>query len=235
MSFPLVYRPEIFNVGDLDGAKSIILTPERGRTTDERWTLETPYLADLIAMQTRLGPDSVVLDYGCGIGRMSKALIEKTGCRAIGADISNEMRAMAPGYVGSERFIACEPAALSQFGARCDVAIAVWVLQHCPAFDLDLAIIRHVLKPEGLLVIVNELGRCVPTNGGWADDGRDLQAEVARDFGMVAEGRLDPAVVTKAVSDRTFWAAYRPREMSRTRREMLERKQKKLARRAGAV
>lgn len=233
MSAPVTHRPDVFDVRDIDQAKAIILTPELGRTTDERWALETPYLANLIFEQTRPRADTVVLDYGCGIGRLSKALIEGSGCKVIGADTSNDMRAMAPGYVGSGQFTVCDPRALAQSGARCDVAIAVWVLQHCAFLDLDLDVIKGALKPGGLLFVVNEIRRCLPTDHGWIDDGRDLRAVLAADYDVVAQGRLDPAVVTEPVSERTFWAVYRARELSRMKREMLERKQQKLARKVG--
>src|SRR5258706_10939744 len=52
------------------------MTPE-GATTAERWENETPYLADLIAEQFDITADSLLLDYGCGIGRMSHELIKR--------------------------------------------------------------------------------------------------------------------------------------------------------------
>jgi hypothetical protein len=45
---PFTYNPTVFQVNNLAGAMSIILTPE-GSTTAQRWETETPYLADLIA------------------------------------------------------------------------------------------------------------------------------------------------------------------------------------------
>ena len=66
----LTYNPEIFSVPDLLHAKKIILTAESS-STEERWKTETPMLAGLIAAHNKIGPDTVVLDYGCGIGRMA--------------------------------------------------------------------------------------------------------------------------------------------------------------------
>ncbi len=83
----LTYNPEIFSVPKLSQAKNIILTAESS-TTEERWKTETPMLSALIAAQNQIGPDTVVLDYGCGIGRMAKELITRHGCRVIGVDIS---------------------------------------------------------------------------------------------------------------------------------------------------
>jgi cyclopropane fatty-acyl-phospholipid synthase-like methyltransferase len=56
----------------------------------------------------------VVLDYGCGIGRLAKAMIDASGCSVVGLDTSPEMRKLADDYVGSDRFIAVSP---SQFDA----------------------------------------------------------------------------------------------------------------------
>jgi hypothetical protein len=47
----VVYRPQVFDVPDVDAAKAIILTPERGTTTAERWEVETPYLVDAIGRE----------------------------------------------------------------------------------------------------------------------------------------------------------------------------------------
>jgi SAM-dependent methyltransferase len=90
----LTYNPEIFSVPNLSQAKNIILTAESS-TTEERWKTETPMLAALIAAHNKIGPDTVMLDYGCGIGRMAKELIARHGCRVIGVDISPSMRALS--------------------------------------------------------------------------------------------------------------------------------------------
>ena len=63
------YDASVFDVADLDAAKRIILTPENS-TTQERWAVETPYLVELIAAHLPIDRETVLLDYGCGIGRM---------------------------------------------------------------------------------------------------------------------------------------------------------------------
>jgi hypothetical protein len=64
-----------FDRATLRDAMSVILTAQDS-TTEHRWATETPYLTDLISRTARLSADSLVLDYGCGVGRMAKALIE---------------------------------------------------------------------------------------------------------------------------------------------------------------
>jgi hypothetical protein len=44
----LTYNPAVFDVTDIPAAMRIILTPE-GVPTEQRWRVETPYVADLIA------------------------------------------------------------------------------------------------------------------------------------------------------------------------------------------
>src|ERR1700690_70201 len=63
----LTSNPQLFSVPNLSQAKGIILRAESS-TTEERWRTETPMLSDLITARNRIGPDTVVLDYGCGIG-----------------------------------------------------------------------------------------------------------------------------------------------------------------------
>ena len=87
---------------------------------------------------------NTVLDFGCGIGRLSKALLEQYDCRVLGVDISPDMRRMAAEYVNSDRFsvISYEMfcALAERGGLKADCAIAVYVLQHVfdPAHAIKL-------------------------------------------------------------------------------------------------
>lgn len=179
----LEYNPAVFDVGDIQHAKSIILTREGERSTDERWRVETPYLLSLIDQHLGISSDSVVLDYGCGIGRMSKALIDKYGCQVVGVDISPSMRALAAAYVSSDKFFACSPEMLS-LGIKFDEAIAIWVLQHCHQVEEDIAKIHKALNPGGGLFVVNDHNRLVPTNvrGGWTNDGKNVKDILKKSF-----------------------------------------------------
>lgn len=206
------YFPGVFDVATMNDAKSIILTPE-GSTTDERWKVETPYVADLIAQSIPLSSDSIVLDYGCGIGRMAKELITRHGCSVVGVDISDKMRALAPEYVQSQRFRAVSPAeldALVASGQRFDAAISIWVLQHCLKPTDDIQRIKAALKPDGHVFILNNIWRAVPTiETAWANDGLDIKALLEQTFQMTAEGRLPPDKTTESLANIHFWGAFR--------------------------
>ncbi len=201
------YSPAVFNVGDVEQAKRIILTTEGKLTTDQRWRTETPYLLSLIENSIPLNADSLVLDYGCGIGRMAKALIERFGCRVVGVDISHSMRALAASYVGSDRFLACAPEALEWLGINFDAAMAIWVLQHCYRVETDIGRIHGALCPDGRLFVVNDCKRIVPTREhGWANDGKDVRGLLTESFGDVAGGALDPDRVGDCIASVSYWA-----------------------------
>jgi SAM-dependent methyltransferase len=92
------YNPSVFEVKSIDQARRIIVTEEAGLGADERWAVETPYVADLIHETINVRSSSVLVDYGCGIGRVARELISKFGCRIVGVDTSTAMRALAVDY-----------------------------------------------------------------------------------------------------------------------------------------
>jgi len=206
------YNPAVFNVHDIQSAMRIILTPE-GVPTEQRWRVETPYLADLIARHIAITSETTLIDYGCGIGRMAKELIARHGCRVIGIDISPSMRALAIMYVQSDRFLPCPPGMFDRLvdaGLRCDAAISVWVLQHCRDPGDDIARIKRALKPGAGVFIVNNDHRAVPTvEQGWANDGIDIRAMLGAQFVPEASGRPVREQTSDSIAELTFWASFR--------------------------
>jgi SAM-dependent methyltransferase len=208
----VTYNPEIFDVGNIDQARQIILTGE-GSTTDERWVSETPWLADEISNSMPITPDSILIDYGCGIGRMSKELIDRYGCRVVGVDISDNMRALAIDYVRSDRFMSCSPMmldALVERGFQADAGIAIWVLQHClkPAEDIER--LHRTLKPGAEFFLLNNMYRAVPTREkAWVNDGLDIKTMVGERFAIRREGIPPLEKTPKDLVGIIFWAAYK--------------------------
>lgn len=209
---PLTYNPAVFHVNDIAQAMSIIMTPE-GSTTADRWEKETPYMADIIAEQFAITADSLVLDYGCGIGRMSHELIRRHNCFVVGIDISPSMRALSIVYTRSNRFMSCSQEMLEGLvarGMRFDAALAIWVLQHCATPAEDMARIKSALKPGGDLFLANGNLRSVPTaEQGWVNDGVDIKAMVDAAFEPVREGRFVREQTTDIIAEGTFWSAYK--------------------------
>lgn len=191
------YYPEVFNVKTIEEAKAIILTPEAGQTTEERWAEETPFLVDLICEKLNLKPWMTVLDYGCGIGRMSKALIERVGCGVIGVDISADMRRLAEEYVADRRFATASPDEMAKGSAKVDAAISIWVLQHCIHPSVDIARLRAVIRHGGMLFVLNMQGRAIPMTRsedtvlgprfGWGTDNLDVEALLRNRFRVLEE------------------------------------------------
>jgi SAM-dependent methyltransferase len=194
------YFPEVFDVPDIEGAKRIILTYEGpGADTETRWAAETPYVMELLQTALRLNSDMTVLDYGCGLGRMSKAMIETSGCSVIGVDISPSMRALAADYVGSERFVAVSPSLLDRMvrsGLRVSAAISVWVLQHCANPQDDIDRVSRSLAPAAGFFVLNMRVRAVPVIDEtgrmiWGRDEFDVAQRLREAFHVTAEGEPD--------------------------------------------
>lgn len=209
MSEQEAYTPACFNVDSAEQARAIILTPQDS-TTDDRWAVETPYQVALAAEHLPLGDDTVILDYGCGIGRLARELITEFGCRVIGVDISASMRTLAEQYVGSDRFRAVSPEELDGMiadGLACDAAYSVWVLQHCQAPDTDIDRIHRALKPEGSILVINNLTRSVPVSGGFVNDGIDVRILLDARFSTTAAGQPDATFTPERLARSSFWVS----------------------------
>ncbi|MBS0360050.1 MAG: methyltransferase domain-containing protein [Proteobacteria bacterium] len=206
------HNPSVFESPDLRAAQQIILTPEGDRSTDERWARETPYLTELLGAALALTPESLVIDYGCGVGRLSKALIERFGCMVLGVDSSEAMRGFAPGYVKDAAFSVVSRRglqAMAAAGLRADAAISVWVLQHCLKPQADIGLLRKALKPGAPLGLVNMWKRAVPTvERAWVNDHLDVRALVAETFPERFVQTLAPEIVGETVAADAFWGVF---------------------------
>lgn len=178
------YYPEVYNIQNLDEAKKTVLPPSKNESLEERWEKEAEYNLKLIEGLCKVDSSTKILDYGCGVGRLAKHLIQKYNCLVIGVDISLNMRALATVYVNSANFIAVAPQILDQLGIKYDLALAVWVLQHTYDPQQDLNLINSVLS--GKLFVLNSIKRYVPvkTDQGvfWGDDGIDMRMLLEKSF-----------------------------------------------------
>ncbi len=207
------YRPQVYDVRDIEEAKQIILTAD-GASTEERWQNETPYLAQELGRHLSPEPRSVILDYGCGIGRLAKELIGEFGCTIIGVDTSVNMRTLSLQYLQSENFVACSKEGFETMvtrGLRVDHAYAVWVLQHCLNPVDDVKLIRDSIGGEGLLFVSNGKMRCVPTDRGFIDDGADIIELLVDGFDEIEDIELSELAVTDVVRRDSFCKLFRKR------------------------
>jgi len=203
----VIYQPEVFSVNNLHEAQQIILTPEEGTSTEERWEKETPFVSDAIGNFFNPSDKTILIDYGCGIGRLAKELIAKYNCFVIGVDISVSMRQIAPGYVQSDRFSIISKDIFKKLvfsGMKIDCCISAWVLQHCPRVEEDISLIKTSLKSEGLFFVLNNTISAIPTNIGWVSDGKDIFTILKTEFAEISSYKLPHSVTTKTISDNTF-------------------------------
>lgn len=209
----LTYDRKIFDAPDEETARRIILTPEIGQDSEERWERETPYLARIIGQNLGIRRHGLYIDYGCGIGRLAAPLIKEFDCKIIGVDLSERMRAMAPTYVGSQSFSATSPHilhSLVQGGLRVDGAFSVWVFQHVIKPDLDIDLCASALRDDAGLFVLNISARAVPTaEGRWANDGIDVRSLLENRFSRFEAVDLDDTVIPSHTIARSFCGVYR--------------------------
>ena len=79
----------------------------------------------------------------------------------------------------------------------------MWVIQH--VFDpMDvISRIDRALRPDGLLYVLNQKSRCVPTNKGYVDDGFDVRGALARVFSEQSCGSLPDTVAPVELANQT--------------------------------
>jgi SAM-dependent methyltransferase len=166
---------------------------------DDFWSKgERDFDAILAAVDApAIGPDDVLLDVGCGVGRMTRAAARRAG-RVIGIDVSAEMVGRARETlrdVDNVELLVGDGTSLGGVeDASVDVVFSVVVFQHIP-------------DPEVTLGYVREIGR-VLRPGGWAafqvsDDPEVHRREHARPSGLrrvvgrlrrsIPQGQDDPA------------------------------------------
>ena len=81
----VTYDPTIFDVGSMQQARWIAVSPDGVHTSEERWEIETEYLMEIV--DAYLPPrDATALDFGCGPGRLAKPLIERKNWSVLGVD-----------------------------------------------------------------------------------------------------------------------------------------------------
>jgi SAM-dependent methyltransferase len=170
------YIKEVFDVTTFEQAKHVVLTTDPD--DPNKFENETNFLVKAIAEQNLIDNGSIVLDFGCGMGRVSKALIEKFDCKVIGLDISASMLTFARLYTANIKKF--EGTHNYNTPESVDVAMSILALQHSedPAKEIDNIV--NVLKPGGTFILLNESTRFVPSDIDsnryivWQDDGFDI-------------------------------------------------------------
>ena len=169
----------LFNPRDFTDGQHQVVGHCNGYTMEERWKEETPLFKDIIIGQ--LKGDETILDYGCGVGRLAKELIDALpNLKVVGVDTSAEMRKLAEEYVNSDRFSTKSPEELGN--DKFNFTYCVYVLQHIPPAFIDNAI-KQVSESSDRLLLVNSVARMYASPEGFVNDGYDVLGEVAKYFG----------------------------------------------------
>jgi SAM-dependent methyltransferase len=198
------YYPAVFEAATLEAAKGIAITPEEGMSTEDRWSTETDFMVEHIASRLPIGEKNILVDFGCGVGRMNRALIERFGCSVVGVDQAQRMREHAMDYVASPRFKAVSTAefdAMVAGGFAADFGLACWVLQHCVNPSNEIGRIANSLAVESPFLLVNSVHRLIPTNLGWAQDGANLDALMGERFAELERLQFPEGVTTGTLRD----------------------------------
>lgn len=153
-------KKDIFNQPSPESAKQVILTNYAGYTTDVRWEIETH--DEVSMLKKNIQPSGKVCDFGIGIGRISKPLLEDMqGISIVGVDSAENMLRYCKEYVPKELQNRLELISFDDIGQiktdSIDFVICIYVLQHIPANLFEGAVyqLNRIIKPEGLLYLLN--------------------------------------------------------------------------------
>jgi len=202
------YNPNFFSPKDFDEARSIVLTQE-GCSSEWRWDVETRWNLQMIDTFWNVNEDSIVLDWGCGCGRMSKALIDAFGCRVVGIDISPEMLKLATKYVNDDRFspMMAQKALKTIDEGTFTHAIAIWVFQHSINIQEEIPFVRKVLKKDGQLFVVENVSKAIPSVGemNFFNDGVPTLPILQQNFELEANGKIPLKFTTQQIHNHSWW------------------------------
>lgn len=118
-------------------------------------------LTDLMIANTEIRSGAAFLDVGCGTGRASLRLVEHTGCRLTGINVSHEqVRAAVQRAASQARGDAAQFSVTDAMQTRFDPATfdAAWAFEsllHMPDLGGALREIHRVLKPGACLTIAD--------------------------------------------------------------------------------
>ena len=199
---------QLFKPKDLTEAIQMSVGDCKGLSAQQRWDEETPVFAEAIVRLLDDSKNHWLVDYGCGPGRIAKAIMEYVpsgdwGYVGItGVDNSSEMIAQAEAYVGPYKFDAVLPHELDA-SKGAELVYLVYCLQHMPAIEIRDALQRiwTCLKDDGLFFFCGSENRMAVRSdgGGFFDDrflGVDMTAEISRVFDFVG-----PAIPEELMND----------------------------------
>lgn len=192
------YISQAFDAHSLDQAKNVVLSYEQD--IPDKFENETNLLVDSI--ENFLNKNISILDFGCGMGRVSKEILKRCECDIVGTDISPSMRSFAKDYVDNDKFKVYKDYNLEN---SIDICLCIFVLQHVENLEKEIENIHNVLKYDGYLILLNEFERYVPVDIDeknyivWMNDGLDVFEKVSEKF-----KRIDSKSYNKSIDVNFF-------------------------------
>jgi SAM-dependent methyltransferase len=121
----------------------------------ERSHVVAKVLADLIKHYLPAVESPVVIDFGCGCGRVARALPQHVDCELWGCDITAPAVEWCQEYLPGTYFMSTEEPPLKVADEQFDSLYAISVLTHLdePHQDAWLAEWGRIVKPGGLLLV----------------------------------------------------------------------------------
>ena len=147
-----------WNAAAREDALTAILTPPDGRSAETEASFDAKGRQDAAWLRRFVEPGAVVLDVGCGIGRIERHLAPHVA-RLHAVDVSDEMLAAARRRTAGATNIAFHRTSATDLSpvatASVDLAFSFFVLQHLEHDDAFRALreIARVLKADGRAVI----------------------------------------------------------------------------------
>jgi SAM-dependent methyltransferase len=184
------YQSRIFDPATLQHAKDVVLTPDEN--FPNKFEVTTKYFVDVLDQESLINDDSIVLDFGVGMGRITKEILSRHNCKIVGTDQSLNMLIHATQYINdTQRFVTCNRVT---YPNAFDICIAVFVLQHVEDPVKEIENIFDVVRPNGHLILLNDpKHRYVPGDWRedesviWFDDYFDIFTEIEKRFVKVKE------------------------------------------------
>lgn len=188
------YLKEAFYPNNLQHAKEICITPNTNNP--KKFEKETYAIIELLENQDLAWFNSEIADFGCGMGRVSKAIIDRFGSYVSGFDISEPMLYFATDYVLSKKFtpiVYSKELERKDYKDKFDLVLSLFVLQHSEDPKEDIRFIFEILKSEGKFIFINENKRLLPYKIDsenfveWMDDGINIEEELKYFFNKESE------------------------------------------------
>ncbi len=125
----------------------------------------TDTLTDLLAAKLDIGPDSHVLDIGCGVGGPAVRIAKSTGAQVTGISISGQQVSMANALASAKgvsdrvRFRVEDATRMPFAEESFDAVVAIESMMHMPSRQDVFTSIGRLLRPGGQVVLTDTVQR----------------------------------------------------------------------------